>query len=102
MSIVKSSRIAWILFGVGISLVLGGFVVWTSLTGVSWWMSPNKALADRVLWGFVAVASLVCVIAPLFSAARLSRRLLFSVLAALAVAVAYYVCGFIHFFLYGV
>jgi len=102
MNIVKSSLVAWPLFGVGISLVLAGFVVWTALTGVSWWTSPNKALADRILWRFVAGAFLVCVTAPLLSAAPLWRRLLFSVLAAVAVAIAYYACGFIHLSLYGV
>jgi hypothetical protein len=102
MSITKSSRTAWVIFGVSLAIVFAGFVVWTSLTGVSWWMSPNKALADRVLWRFVAVALFFSIIAPFFSAAPLLRRLFFSLLAALAVVVAYYICGFIHLLLYGV
>jgi hypothetical protein len=87
MSIAKSSLIAWVLFGAGIAVVFAGFVVWTSLTGVSWWTSPNKALADRVLSRFVAVAFLVSAIAPFFSTASLARRFLLSVLAAAAVVV---------------
>ena len=99
---VKSSRVAWILFGIGIIVVFAGFVVRTSLTGVSPWMSPNKALADRVLKRFVLVALLLCIFAPWFSPVSLLRRLLFSALAAMAVGADYYICGFIHFLLYGV
>ena len=59
-------------------------------------------MADRVLWRFVAVAFFVSVIAPFFSSVSLSRKLLFSVLAAVSVAAVYYLCGFIHLALYRV
>ena len=102
MSIKRSSRTAWILFSIGISTVFAGFVVWTSLTGVSWWTSPNKALADRVLSRFVAVAFFVSVVAPFFSTTNLPRRFLLSLMAGGAVAVTYYICGLIHLLFYGV
>jgi hypothetical protein len=72
------------------------------MTGVSWWTSPNKASADLVLRRFMVAAFLASVVAPFFSAAPLRRKLLFSALAAVAVAAAYYICAFIHLFLYGV
>src|SRR5258706_13603628 len=97
----RSSRVAWMLFGAGISIVVAGLVVWTSMTGVSWGTSPSKASADRVLWRFLVGAFLVCVIARLLSTARLSRRLFFSFFAAGTVVSAYYACAVIHRWLYG-
>jgi hypothetical protein len=102
MNTLRSSRFAWMLFAAGISIVVAGFIVWTSMTGVSWWTSPNKASADRVLWRFLVAAFLVCVVAPLPCVAPLSRRLLCSVAAAVAVVTAYHACAFIHLLLYGV
>jgi len=59
------------------------------MTGVAWWLAPNRAAADLVLRRFVLAALITAVLAPLFSGAPPSRKLLFSVLAAAAVGVAY-------------
>jgi len=101
---IQSLNISWLLFGAGLCLVFTGWLIWTSLTGVAWWMAPKpiKARADHLLWLFFWGAFTLCSLAPLFSAAPLRRRLLFCPLAALAVVAAFYGCGFVHLLLYGV
>ena len=101
---IQSLKISWLLFGVGLCLMLTGWLIWTSLTGVAWWMAPKatKVGADHLLWLFFWGALALCSIAPLFSTAPLRRRLLFCPLAALAVVVAFYGCGFVHSLMYGV
>jgi hypothetical protein len=94
MRVAQSSRVAWVIFTLWLTSVVAGFILWTAMAGVSWWTSPNKGHADRVLWWFLTTALVSCIVAPFFSPARLPRGLLFSGLAAVAVVLTYYLCAF--------
>ena len=96
------SRAAWLLFGISIGVVLTGWITWVDLTGVSFWTSPNKALADEILHDSLFVALVVGAVAPVVCKAALWRRLALSGVAAMTVISAYYCCGLIWLLLFGV
>jgi hypothetical protein len=104
----KSSRIAWIIFSVGIAFAPLAWIVWLGHVGPSWWMAYTNGgavghAADRVKGILCSVGILFCMIAPFFSAASLRRKILFSILGAVAGFIADYASGFIMiFFVVGV
>ena len=104
----KASRIAWIIFAVGISFAPVAWIAWLGRVGSSWWMAYHNGgavghAADRVKDILCGVGIVFCMVAPFFSAASLQRKFLFCILGAIAGFVAAYLSGlFMILFVVGV
>ncbi len=96
------SYAAWLSFGVGIGIVIAAWLVWVELTGVSFWTSPNTALALRLRHELLAIGMVVGGLGPLFSKITLPRRLGLCAVGALATGVAYLLLGLVWLCTYGV
>jgi hypothetical protein len=93
---------AWFLFGISMGVVLTGWLAWVDLTGVSFWTSPNKALANQIRHDSLVAALVIGAVAPLVCRARFWRRVALSAMATATTIIAYYCCGIAWLFLFGV
>ena len=98
---VRSSA-AWLLFGIGLGIVVAAWLVWTELTGLSFWTSPNTALALRVRYELLGIGIVIGALGPLLSKITLRRRLGLCALSALAVGITYFLLGIVWVCTYGV
>jgi len=96
------SSAAWFLFGIGFGLVIAAWLVWTQLTGLSFWTSPNRALALRLRHELLSIALVISALAPMFCGFTLLRRLGLCALSTLAVGVTYFLLGLVWLAAYGV
>jgi hypothetical protein len=75
--------------------------------GPSWWYAYSNGgavgrAADRLNTILFVVAAVLCMSAPFFTKASLSRKCLLSVLAVVSTAVAFYLSSFLVLLIYGV
>jgi hypothetical protein len=96
----KKSRIAWIVFLVGIAFAPFAEIVWLGRVGPSWWMAYHNGgevghAADRVRDILGNAGIFLSMIAPFFSAAALRRKFILCILGGVAGFVAVVVSGVI-------
>jgi hypothetical protein len=103
----KPSWIAYSIFLIGILFAIVAWIIWLDYVGVSWWYAYEHGAtigpaADRARDMLCGIGVLICMIAPLFGTARLSRKLLLCCLGAFAGLGAAYLCGLVMLLFVGV
>ena len=96
------SGATWSLFGIGVGIILAAWLVWTELTGSSFWTSPNRGLALRLRHELLSIGLVIGALGPLLSKFTLPRRLGLCVLSALALGISYVLLGLVWLCAYGV
>ena len=101
-----SKRLGWVLFSIAILLAPASRALWMIMLGPSWWYAYHGdgmlgRSADRIIDECLILALVVGIAAPLVAPIKLSRKVLFSTLAAVSVFVAFYLSTFMVLFIYG-
>ena len=83
-----------------------GRALWMVVVGPSWWFAYHGdgivgRCADRIFDQTFVLALVVAAVSPFVAPIPLGRKLLFSLLAAVSVAVTFYLSGFMVLFIYG-
>src|SRR5690349_8440175 len=94
------SALAWVLYGIGISLILTLQIVAITIV-YNYWGWNKSYFAQHYFRPLLALAFLFCLGAPFVAPRPLSQRWRYSLAAVLSAALFYWVSSFIILLLYG-